>query len=249
MVKERLKYIDIPKYPNVGQGAINIIEKRLSKIGYKFVKFVDGGAFGKVFYTNKPGIVCKITKSDTEAYISELIKNNNNIKSLPKIYNVFLTKINKNIFYVILMEQLYKSDDLDDFLKIKISENVNAIFENHNVDLEFFIQCYALLENIRVANIPSNETSKFYNIFKKMEKQEIAKLIKDIKYDIGLKNKYFSKQFESIIDGINFLKLNDISYADIATRNLLVDSNNNIKIIDFGYSYISNNKTIEVDEL
>ena len=70
MPREKLKYVDTPKYPNIGLTAIDVIKRRLKKVGYEFKNFINGGTFGKVFYTNKPGVVCKITKSETEAYIS-----------------------------------------------------------------------------------------------------------------------------------------------------------------------------------
>ena len=152
------------------------------------------------------------------------------------------------------MQELFPDKTLEKFLNTDITSEVEWIFDNSTVkpklviDIEMFIQCYALKENIRVANLPSKETEKFYTALKNLRDWEIKELIIYIKQAIDV-NPYYSEQFENIIEGIDFLKSNNISYADIAWRNLMVDSDKNIKIIDFGYSYISGDDIVEVDAL
>ena len=51
-----------------------------------------------------------------------------------------------------------------------------------------------------------------------------------------LREKEASRFYRQIIDGIEYLSRLKISHRDLKPENLLLDHNNNIKIVDFGLS-------------
>ena len=106
---------------------------------------------------------------------------------------------------------------------------------------------YILSELKIISEHSSNFIIKFYNAFVKddslciiMEYCSKGTLENHIKKK-KISNENIWKYFSQLCGSIMYLHNNNIIHRDLKTANILVDSNDNIKLIDFGVSKILNN--------
>ena len=106
---------------------------------------------------------------------------------------------------------------------------------------------YILSELKIVSGHNSNFIIKFYNAFIQednlcivMEYCSKGTLENHIK-NKKLTNETIWKYFSQLCGGVSYLHANNIIHRDLKSTNILIDSNDNIKLIDFGVSKILNN--------
>ena len=122
-------------------------------------------------------------------------------------------------------------------IKNKITQKkfaVKIIKKNENLNITE-IEIYYILQNISHKNI-----IKIYDIFEDNENYYIIleHCIEDLN-SLKIINEKYSKKFyyiKEIIEGINFLHSLGIMHRDIKLANVLINENDQLKIIDFGES-------------
>ncbi len=128
-------------------------------------------------------------------------------------------------------------------------------YDSNNTNNQYILKKFKLKNNIIpyaiINEISFNELFKHTNISKIHDLCEIDNQINIIFPYYGLsifelnKNFYFNinniKIFlKQILEGVNYLHKNGIVHRDLSSKNILIDSNNKLTIIDFGFSKINN---------
>lgn len=256
-MQEKQKKIDTPsgrKKPI--KSTVKIISERLAKQGYELSDCIGEGSFGKVFnIENHPKFVCKITRVDTEVAVANVIKRKGkNFNCFPKIKQLYFTKVDDVVYYIIILEKLTKLSTSESNVFYKTFPNKILFFAEDStlpLDINDFIQAYALKSNVRTSTHPDAGVKFIYRELSRLKdfetKEAVHEMFNYISYNS--RNPEFATQFINIIKGLDFLKENNISYADIAPRNIMKDDNGRFKIIDFGYSYLENAKKTKIDEI
>jgi|LSQX01.3.fsa_nt_gb serine/threonine-protein kinase len=124
---------------------------------------------------------------------------------------------------------------------------------NRRVVLKRLNDCYLAEKNIvkQFKNEAINQASiahpNIAKVFDYIEEDNIGYIIMEYVDGTELKQLYKSGEsnlnvlidiFIQIIDGIGYLHKNEVYHRDIKPQNIMVDTNNNVKIIDFGLSKI-----------
>ena len=129
---------------------------------------------------------------------------------------------NKEKVAVKILEKamIIENDDEDDFIRVQQEISILKKLKHKNV-----VQLYEII----------NTEKNLYLVTELCEKGEL--------YDQVLLKKRLDemeacKYLQDIIDGLEYLHSQDIVHRDIKLENLLLDSENNIKITDFGLSKV-----------
>ncbi|KAL6009902.1 SNF1-related protein kinase catalytic subunit alpha kin10 [Asimina triloba] len=135
------------------------------------------------------------------------------------------------------------------FGKVRLAQHANGqevaikIIERQNlngVDLERVLQeikILRLLEHphiVRLYNAVETQT-KFYILMEYVKGGELYDYVSD---NVRIEEAEARRIFQQIISGIEFCHLNRVAHRDLKMENVLLDSERNVKIIDFGLSNI-----------
>lgn len=114
-------------------------------------------------------------------------------------------------------------EDQDDLERVRQEISIMKKLRHRNI-----IQLYEIMESKR-------------NLYLVMENCENKELFDYIVSKKKLKEREACKFFQQIIDGIEYIHEMNICHRDLKPENILLDSQNNIKISDFGLSKIYTN--------
>lgn len=216
------------------------------KYHYNFKDEIGRNGSNGTVYDIGGNKVLKVTSNIGEAIAASIIKKENNLKNVVKIFRVFTTK-NKNFDkYYIEEERLFP---------LMINDEYDEIYE-YLIHKQNYESNFSEILNDMVIKSDSPKTFKKELLkFNKNEIDFICFLFQDKNWgDVGFefekfKQKYqrFKKQFNDLVNGINELKSIGIIFYDIHSKNIMKNSNGVYKFVDVTW-HQQKNKFEIIDE-
>lgn len=125
-----------------------------------------------------------------------------------------------------ILDKTRMKEEEDDFNRVKKEINILKKLRHKNV-----IQLYEIIES----------QHKIYLVIELCEGKELFDYIVD---NQRLEEAEACKFFQELIDGVEYLHSQNIVHRDLKPENLLLDSDKNLKITDFGLSTVYSNESL-----
>lgn len=125
-----------------------------------------------------------------------------------------------------ILDKTRMKEEEDDFNRVKKEINILKKLRHKNV-----IQLYEIIES----------QNKLYLVIELCEGKELFDYIVD---NQKLSEAEACKLFQDLIDGVEYLHSQNIVHRDLKPENLLLDSERNLKITDFGLSTVYSNENL-----
>lgn len=178
------------------------------------------------------GIFCyKFFNGNKRTSIDELILSNAKLLSINSSSKVYLVNFNTN--KVFSSTNNNKTFNLPMVAKISLKSNDLALLHEINI-------LKSLPKHDNVIRFMGSTSKAYYNSILLIEYCQNGNLLDHLKSRKLMNNPLINGEVEKyskdIISGINFLHKNSVIHRDLACRNILIDGNGVLKLIDFELS-------------